>query len=693
MLANKEEIRKALSLMIEPGAVAELRIMGVKESGYEATYSGYFDDLEKMATYAEKYSSKAPAIYFTLQKCKSALLARAVNTVKKQKKQGTTTSDLDIEKYCWFPIDCDAIRPSGISSTEIEHDAAIKKTREIFKYLNQMGWPDPIASDSGNGGHLCYKMNAAISKETHKEIQEVLKLAILALSQKFSDSTVDIDKSVHNPARIWKLYGTMACKGDETDDRKHRLAKILFAPQEIKEVDFEKIKLLASMVVDDKKKKVIPAQKTAFACNGNGNFKIDAVEWCAKHGISIKYDSQYQEARRYILDECPFDASHTDSAIFQNDNGAISFKCFHNSCSAYGWKELREKFEPGCYEKTEKAEKANNYQTSQSKPKYQPKPQFKINPRVDVDKDKGKMFSDLMAQESGESVTIDLPWKRTSDGAKMLRPGSLTIIAGPQKAGKSFFTANIIKHLQDNGHEWAYLPLEDTRTEWMWRMLAILSGDYRLIDKEQESVDIRGSAMNKHDAEITEYLSRVTENPRVDHLDDSGEVDVPEITHEAIIEWIKEQAKTKRVLVIDPISQIDGKGRETYTAESWFIRQALAVTLTYNISLIFITHTVKRSGLLGAMPLSAEDVQGSSMFAKLAHTTVMLDRIDSMEDGEVFSAGGLTRMVAYDRIVTIAAARNGKGTGWRIAFSQDRDRPAFHELGILVPPKKKGKSK
>lgn len=675
--------------MIEPGAVAELRIMGVKENGYEATYSGYFDDLEKMTNYAEKYSGKAPAIYFTLQKCKNALLARAANTLKKQKKQGTTTSDLDIEKYCWFPIDCDAVRPSGISSTDAEHAAAIAKSRAIFKYLNEMGWPEPIAADSGNGGHLCYKLDVPIDKNSHKEIQETIKLAILALAQKFSDAIIDIDKSVHNPARIWKLYGTMACKGDETEDRKHRLAKILFAPTEIRPVNFEKIKLLASMAIDEKKKKPTDSNYRPTT-NNNGNFKIDVVEWCAKHGLNIKYDSQYQEARRYILDECPFDSSHVDSAIFQNDNGAISFKCFHNSCSAYGWKELREKFEPGCYEKTNQT---GNYQEKPIKQKYQAKKTFKITPRIDIEKDKNKMFSDLQAQESGESVTIDLPWKRISDGAKMLRPASLTILAGPQKAGKSFFVANIIKHLQDNGHEWAYLPLEDTRTEWMWRMLAILSGDYRLIDKEQESVGIRTAAMLQHDAKVDEYLSRVTENPRVDQYDDNGEVDVPEITHEEIIEWIKEQAKTKRVLIVDPISQIDGKGRETYTAESWFIRQALAIVLTYNISLIFITHTVKRSGLLGAMPLSAEDVQGSSMFAKLAHTTIMLDRVDGIEEGEVFGIGGTTKMIDYDRVVTIAAARNGKGTGWRIAFSQDRDRPAFHELGILVPQKKKGKNK
>ena len=30
----------------------------------------------------------------------------------------------------------------------------------------------------------------------------------------FTDSAVALDVSVFNAARIWKVYGTMACKGD-----------------------------------------------------------------------------------------------------------------------------------------------------------------------------------------------------------------------------------------------------------------------------------------------------------------------------------------------------------------------------------------------------------------------------------------------------------------------------------------------
>ena len=46
------------------------------------------------------------------------------------------------------------------------------------------------------------------------------------------------DATVYNPARVWKLYGTTAKKGDPTEDRPHRKAQILDPtnPDEIKRI-------------------------------------------------------------------------------------------------------------------------------------------------------------------------------------------------------------------------------------------------------------------------------------------------------------------------------------------------------------------------------------------------------------------------------------------------------------------------
>ena len=44
---------------------------------------------------------------------------------------------------------------------------------------------------------------------------------------------------------------------------------------------------------------------------------------------------------KYILTVCPFDSAHMapDSYCIQFSNGAICFKCSHNSCASYKWRD------------------------------------------------------------------------------------------------------------------------------------------------------------------------------------------------------------------------------------------------------------------------------------------------------------------------------------------------------------------
>ncbi|GHV51321.1 hypothetical protein FACS1894216_05130 [Synergistales bacterium] len=97
---------------------------------------------------------------------------------------------------------------------------------------------------------------------------------------------------------------------------------------------------------------------------------IDVPSWVEEHlgHISITERKERDGVSLYILSECPFDPQHKapDSIIGQMSSGAVFFKCFHNSCQSYGWRELRERFDPkGGYEGYEG-------KTSQSTPKKSP---------------------------------------------------------------------------------------------------------------------------------------------------------------------------------------------------------------------------------------------------------------------------------------------------------------------------------
>ncbi len=151
------------------------------------------------------------------------LLARAVNRVRVASKGCPATADTDILKRRWLPIDLDPVRPAGISSNDEEHALAIGRAWQLRDALRAMGWPDPIVADSGNGAHLLYRINLPAND------QGLIKKCLEALALRFDDDRVLVDQAVFNPARIWKLYGTVSRKGDSVPERPHRRSRILEA--------------------------------------------------------------------------------------------------------------------------------------------------------------------------------------------------------------------------------------------------------------------------------------------------------------------------------------------------------------------------------------------------------------------------------------------------------------------------------
>lgn len=329
--ATEEMIMESLSTMKSEGEVTELRVQTSR-----GTDSGYFNDSRMLAENAADYDGKVPAIYFTLNPVKPDLLARAVNRIQQAK---STTSDADIEYRRWLPIDFDPVRPAGISSTDEEHQAALTMAEEVRQFLEEKGWSEPIFADSGNGAHLLY----AIDLPNDDESKNLIKTALEALDFLFSNETVNVDKGVYNAARIWKLYGTMACKGDHTEERPHRLSKILNCPKELKEISVEQLKALAGLCPTIQTKgKSVPKKS-----NTEADFNLE--EFIERHELDVAFSAPWKDgATKHVLSTCPWNESHTNrsAVIIQFDNGGIAARCLHNSCSEENWQTLRKKFEP-----------------------------------------------------------------------------------------------------------------------------------------------------------------------------------------------------------------------------------------------------------------------------------------------------------------------------------------------------------
>lgn len=225
-------------IFFKPGEVTEIRAYGCQGrhkawKGWVAgkgVVSGYFDNREDFGRAADSLeAAKAEGIYFTLNPVIPDLLARAANRLKAGK-EGASTADKDIACIRWLPIDLDPVRPSGISATRDELTKAVKLRNEIYKFMMAQGFGFCVPAVSGNGAHLSYLLvdHPLTNRENPGEdpMVQLIRRAIALVAATFQNETVHIDRTVSNPARIWKLYGTTARKGDHTKDRPHRKSYI-----------------------------------------------------------------------------------------------------------------------------------------------------------------------------------------------------------------------------------------------------------------------------------------------------------------------------------------------------------------------------------------------------------------------------------------------------------------------------------
>lgn len=341
-MKNKTElIRQTTEVLFATGQVIEVRALG-----NNSTYSGYFNDFNELIRRVEilDSSSDVNGIYIVLNEINPSLLARRANRIPKLGKKDNTTSDSDIIRRRWLPIDIDPKRPSGISSSDEEHKRALLKAEGISNWLSKQGFPEPILADSGNGAHLLYRIDIENTDENRYIVETFLEV----LSIFHSDEYCAIDTSVFNAARIWKLYGTMSRKGDNIPERPHRRAKILSVPNTIKVVPKTIISNIGSIIPETvflEKNNYNHLQHQQHLAQRNiPNLK----EWLEENHIDFADEKKWKDGTLYVLEQCPFSDAHKYGAYaIQFSNGGIHIACHHDSCGGNRnrWKELRDRYE------------------------------------------------------------------------------------------------------------------------------------------------------------------------------------------------------------------------------------------------------------------------------------------------------------------------------------------------------------
>lgn len=348
---DADEVRKAISVLQKQGSVFEVRVIGTSKKD---TISGYFRDADTAIEQFDRIDLRGRNVYVTLGELKEDLFARAQS--EHFVRTDVTTSDPEVIAYRWLFIDLDPVRISGVSSTAAELHAAEALENKVLKYLSGLGFCEPVRAMSGNGYHLLYRID--VPNDPGNSARGLIEKCLKVLAALFNTAAVKIDTTNYNPSRICKLHGTLAQKGISTEERPHRMSRLLSVPDKLEITDRAVLLRLAAELPDEPK--VEPKRYSRIRANNN---EFDLVDFMQRNGMRYKEDSN-NRAKIYRLEECPFNPAHKngDAKIFQYDDGAIAFKCHHNSCSDYRWQDVRIKFEPDAYDyedDSEAAEKIN----------------------------------------------------------------------------------------------------------------------------------------------------------------------------------------------------------------------------------------------------------------------------------------------------------------------------------------------
>ena len=423
-------IRQTITTLKPDGQFFEVRIV----YNNKKTLSGYFNDADTllMALERDVMDFSDCNFYITLQRLNPKCANRS--QYEKFLRADATTSDTDVEGYDWLMVDLDPKRPTKTSSTDEDIQNAWDVTSKIYRFMQNVGFNDPIIAFSGNGYHLLYKIQLGNREENKRLIEKCLK----TLNMLFSDENVDVDMKNFNPSRVCKLYGTKAQKGLDTETAPHRMSCIIQTPFEIKPTDRAYIEKLSDYY---------PQEEKPQRYNNYRPRDFNLQDWLDKHHI-IYEKTGFSGGDKYILEHCPFDENHKgkDAVIFQSTDGRIGFNCFHNSCADKKWRDVRLLYEPDAYEKRQQDYEKRIYSKSKVQKEYR---------KIEA-KDGSPVFltaRQILNRPKTEERFIRTGTTGVDKKLRGLKVGGTSVLSGLRGSAKSTWISEIVLECCENDNK------------------------------------------------------------------------------------------------------------------------------------------------------------------------------------------------------------------------------------------------
>lgn len=305
-----------------------IEVRAIRHKGEGPPESGYYSDLTALENAVKSLdeSGKFKGIYFSLHKPQPGLDLPLNQPPSRATMQ---LSAAQIEKYRWILLDFDPERPTNQNSTEAEREEAEFIMGEVWGFLTEHGFPEPIMVMSGNGYQLLFPFDAP--KTAEKTVRQFLRL----LDRMFSTDKVKVDTKVYDLARIARLPGTVNRKGPDTPDRPQRVAEVLALPDEPQEpITEEKLIEVVGNLEDDlgeaEQGDPLPAPDRPAKAS-----KIDVRAYCEKAGLTIsRIKRETDGSVIYSLGASPFpdgaDYAENECGFIERPDGVVLYQDFHS---------------------------------------------------------------------------------------------------------------------------------------------------------------------------------------------------------------------------------------------------------------------------------------------------------------------------------------------------------------------------
>lgn len=465
-----EQLRSWWHIFKHDGDLVELRYMQGKKvlSGYYRDFNNILHDVDEHQDYN---------IYFTINSLDPALYGRPQCEIARL--GGRATLDKEITHRNWVLIDFDCNRPAETNSTNEQKEDASKVAGSAYNWLVSHGVSHPVVVDSGNGYHLYIPCDLPHDEYT----DNLLKEFVSALAVAFTSPSVKIDSVVYNASRISRLPGCYNRKGANIASQPQRMCRIIKVPENIVPtpvISFAAIAKQFAPAEEDNNEDHLPARNYGYQRRED----FDLESWCAEHGINIIGKNKTPDGTRFYLEHCLFNPEHSgkDAVLFRYDNGAIAYKCLHDSCRGFGWKDVRLKYQPDAYDQKERSDFVYRQLRRLDKAQLRQLPIVQQSTPIQPSSEKGEVWlkmGDIIIPSFDIKQYIPSGIEQLDRKAIGFKRKHVTVWSGYRGCGKSSLLNMLILNAADKGYNSALWTGElDSSELKLWLYLQAAGRQY-----------------------------------------------------------------------------------------------------------------------------------------------------------------------------------------------------------------------